>query len=111
MSVFGKSCFECGEKTKSLISGRCYKCYEKSNSPVKEIKPINLKICNQCKKIHISNSLHTLDEIKRMLPNIMGKKIILNEGYTLKNVSITNFQLEGNKLVFSIKVKTDIKQT
>ncbi len=109
MSIFGKSCFECGKKTKSLICGKCHKCYKKSYPPVKEIKPINLKICNQCKKIHINNSLHTLDEIKKILPNIMKKKITLNEGYTLKNISITDIGLEGNKLVFSMKIKTDIK--
>ncbi len=108
MSIkFKKTCFECGKKVDNLYDGKCEDCFKDNNPPVKEIKPLNLKICNMCKKIHYNNQLLTLDEIEELLPTTMKKRIILNEGYKLKEIEIEDFEQIGNKIVFNLKVDCD----
>ena len=108
--VFKKIFFECGAKEDSLYEGKCIKCYKGEFLPIKEIKETNFKICNQCSRIHYDSGLYTVDEIEEMLPSIINKRIILNPGYTLKNLSIDNFELKGNRLVFDINIDTELNE-
>lgn len=105
--IFKKTCFSCGTKVDQVKEGLCEVCYRKENPPLKEIKPLNLKLCNMCGKIHYMNSLYTLDKIEIMLPSILEKNISLNKGYILKSVEIENFYLEGHNLEFEIILDTE----
>jgi NMD protein affecting ribosome stability and mRNA decay len=101
---FKKTCFECGKKESKLFNGMCENCYKNINPPIKEIKPTNFKVCNQCLKVHYNNSAYTLDEIEEMMPNIMKARTILNEGYILNDLEIKDFKKVGAKLVFDVEV-------
>jgi len=74
---FKKTCFECGSKVNKLYNGVCIECFKETNPPVMEIKPLNIKICNMCKKIHYNNQLLEVEEFEKLLPSIMKKRIIL----------------------------------
>ncbi len=105
---FLKRCFSCGTKVEKVYNGLCEKCYKEKNPPIKEIKKMNLKICNQCRKIHYNNYSYTIDEIEKMLPNIMKNRVILNEGYKFNFLEIKDFNVLGNKLKFDIEVDCDL---
>lgn len=109
MLVFKKMCFKCGNKVDKLYNNLCETCYKEENPPIKEIKPINLKICNMCKKVYYNNGLFFYEEIKSMLPQIVEKNIILNEGFVLNSVLVVDIELEGNKIKFEVEVDCDLK--
>lgn len=110
MSVFKKVCFSCGKKVDNLKDGMCIDCYKDSFPPIKDIKPLNIKICNQCSKIYLSHSLISLEEFKERLPFNMTKAISLNEGYVLKDLAIKNFKLNNSKISFDLEVDCDFKK-
>lgn len=105
--VFLKRCFSCGEKVENLHKGLCEDCYKEEHPPISEIKPLNLKVCNQCGKIHYNNSLQTLDYIREILPNIMKNRVVLNDEYKFNSLEIKNFELKGNKIMFDVEVDCD----
>ncbi len=105
---FKKTCFICAAKESKLYDGMCINCYKEQNPPIKEIKPTNFKICNQCMRIHYNNALYSTDEIEEMLPVIMKSRVVLNEGYKLNELEITDFQRRGNKLTFDVEVDCDL---
>lgn len=107
---FKKTCFQCGSKVDKLYGSICKECLVKERPPICEIKPMNFKICNSCKKIHWNNQLLEVDEIETMLPNIAKKKVVLNSDYVLNNVIIENFEVVGNKLIFDVIVDCDFKE-
>ncbi len=109
MSIFKKTCFECGTKADKLYENKCEKCFKLENPPIQKIKPINFKICNMCKKIYYKNGLFTLDEIQNMIEMIAKKNTIINPFYKLKDLKVENFELEGNKISFDIEVDCDLK--
>jgi NMD protein affecting ribosome stability and mRNA decay len=99
MSVFKKTCFNCGKKVDSLLEGNiCSECYIENHPPIKEIKEVNLSICNECGRIHYSNALQTVEDIEEMLPKIMRDRIILNDGYIINSIEIKNFEVIRNKI-------------
>lgn len=104
---FLKRCFSCGSKVEIVYDGLCEVCYKEQNPPIKEIKPLNVKICNQCGKIHYNNALQTLEDFEDMMPNIMKNKIVLNDGYKFNSLEIKNFEKEGNKINFDVEVDCD----
>jgi len=108
MSVFKKTCFECGAKVDILFQSKCEDCFVRDNPPIKEIKPISLKICNMCGKIHYKNGLFTLEEIENMIEMITEKNMVLNENYKLNNLFVNNFELNGNKISFDIEADCDL---
>ncbi len=107
-NIFKKTCCKCGAKEDYLIESICTKCYSIENPPIKEIKPPNLKICNMCQKIHYQSGLFSIYEIESMMPNIVKKNISLNKNYNLEEINIENFEINGHKLMFDIKIKTKI---
>lgn len=106
MTIFKKSCYACGAETNRLIDGKCEDCYSQDHPPIREVKPLNLKICNQCGKIHYNNALHTPSEIEKMLPSIMEKRIVIEEGYEIEGIDIKDLEFEGNKVIFDVEVDT-----
>lgn len=106
--MFKKVCYNCGAKVDSVHDGLCLKCFKKEEPPIKEIKPINLKYCNMCMKIHLNNSLYTFEQLGEVLPTVMKKRVVLNEGYKLNSLQIKDLQRQGNKILFDIVVDCDI---
>jgi len=106
---FKKTCFECGSKVDKLYNGVCIDCFQEENPPIKEIKQLNVKICNMCKKIHHNNQLLKVEDFEKLLENIMKKKVILNKGYTLKELKISDFEVVRNKICFNLKVNTNLE--
>lgn len=104
-----KICYSCGSKVIILYDGICEKCLKEQVPPIQEIKPINLKICNSCKKIHYNNQLLLLEEVKEMLPSIVEKRLVLAKEYKLEKLKINNFETSGNKIIFDVDVKCSIK--
>lgn len=106
-----KICYVCGAKEKQLIEGRCEKCFKEEVPPVEEIKPLNLKICNSCGKVHFKNSLYTIDEIENILPDIIKENIVLSSPvYVIDEIEIENFNVKGNKISFDIGINTHMEK-
>ena len=111
MSAFKKTCFSCGKKFDTLLEGNiCEGCFKEHNPPVKEVKPVNLKVCNQCGKIHVNNALQTIEDVEKMLPKMMKERVVVNVGYKLNDVEIKNFELEGNKIIFDLGIDCSLKE-
>lgn len=110
MSKFKKICFNCGKKIDFLYEGRCERCYKEKFPPIKEIKPLNIKVCNQCSKIYLGHSLISLEEFQERLPLNIAKNIVLNEGYILNDIIIKNFKLIKQKIRFDVEVDCDLKK-
>jgi NMD protein affecting ribosome stability and mRNA decay len=108
--MFKKTCYECGAKVDILFEGKCEKCYNEESPPIKEIKPLNMKYCNSCKKIHYNNQLLTIDEIKKRIKDIVKKHLVINENYKLNKLEINNFEIEGSKVIFDVKVDCDLEK-
>ncbi|MFW5704922.1 MAG: NMD3-related protein [Nanoarchaeota archaeon] len=106
--AFKKMCFSCGAKVDSLYEGLCEECYGEQIPPIQEIKPINLKICNGCGKLHYNNQLYEVEEIQEMLPEILEKSIVLNKGYVLEDVDFDNFEIVGHKVSFDVIVNSHL---
>jgi len=107
MSVFKKTCFECGEKVDSLKNGMCEVCFKEQFPPIKEIKTLNLKTCNVCGKISYNNHFYEVDEFEDMIPDIMKKRVTLNEGYVLNSIEVNDFEVKGAKVCFDVRVDCD----
>lgn len=108
--MFKKTCYECGAKVDVLYEGKCENCYSETSPPIAEIKPLNLKYCNSCKKIHYNNLLLTKKEIEERLPNIVKKNLVIDENYKLKKLEINNFEIEGPKVIFDVNVDCELKE-
>jgi len=108
MSKFKKTCFTCGNKVDKLIESRCEECYREEFPAVKEIKPVNIRFCNTCKKIYINNNLIEKKEIEERLLPMIKKNIHLNNNYTLENVKLSNFKFKGSKIIFDTEIETEL---
>ncbi|MCA9496792.1 MAG: hypothetical protein KC589_07635 [Nanoarchaeota archaeon] len=108
MSQFKKTCFLCGAKEDKLYEGKCEDCFLEEKPPIKEIKPINLKICNMCKKIHYNNATLTIDDLEKIFPSVVKKNLILNSGFKLNELKIKEFSIDSNKLSFEVEVDCDL---
>ena len=106
---FLKTCYNCGKKVKELRESKCEDCFREETPPVKEIKELNLKTCNKCKKIHYNNALLTREELEELLPTILGKRIVMNEGYELNSASIENLEFKASNISFDIKIDSTLK--
>lgn len=111
MSMFKKTCFSCGNKVDELYESQCEDCYKQEFPPIKEIKPLNIKVCNMCGKIYLGHTLITFEELKERLPLNVTKNTILNEGYILNSVSIKNLKLTREKIIFDVEVDCDLKNS
>lgn len=109
MSMFKKTCFSCGAKVDILFEGICEECVKEQYPPIYEIKPINLKICNVTKRISYNNYYHDFEELKKILPDITKKHVILNPQYELKELKLDNIELNGNKIGFDLEVDCELK--
>ncbi len=109
MSMFKKTCFECGSKVDKLYEGKCSDCVKEQYPPIYEIKPLNLKICNFTKKIAYNNYYYEIDEIKKILHDIVRKNLVLNEQYNLVELYVENFEIDGHKVSFDIEVECVLK--
>ncbi|MCA9459500.1 MAG: hypothetical protein KC550_03045 [Nanoarchaeota archaeon] len=108
MSQFKKTCFLCGIKEDKLHNGKCQACFLEENPPIKEIKPINLKICNMCKKIHYNNASLFSSELEKIFPTVVKKNLILNPGFKLNELKVKKFKINSNKLTFEVEVDCDL---
>jgi len=108
MSVFKKTCFECGAKEDRLFEGKCMSCFNQEIPPIEEIKQIKLRTCNMCKKIHYKHGLFTLKKIEEMIPVIVEKNLVLNKNYELKSLKIENFGLIKGRVCFDVKVDCNL---
>lgn len=106
---FKKTCFSCGEKVETLYEGMCEVCFRAENPPIEEIKPINLKICNMCGKVHYNNHFYTVDEIEELLPNVVKKRIVVGENYKLDSLDTKNFEVNGHRISFDVEVECSLK--
>ena len=107
--LFKKRCFVCGEKADTLYESMCENCYKENHPPIKEIKSLNIKICNMCGKIHYNNSLYYYEDFIELLPDVMKKRVILNEGYKFIDLDIINLERIGNKITFDVQVKSELE--
>jgi NMD protein affecting ribosome stability and mRNA decay len=101
--MFKKTCYICGKKKDTLYEGKCKNCYKQEKPPIAQIKPINLKFCNFCKKIHYNNQLLTKEELEQKLPEIVKKNLTIEDNYKLEDIKIKNFEIEGEKVSFDIE--------
>jgi len=108
MSVFKKICFQCGKKVDSLIDSKCEECFNFEFPPILEVKPMNIRICNVCRKIHYKHGLFSVEKIEEMLPDIARKSLILDPHYTLNKLWIENFKIMGNRFLFNIKIDASL---
>lgn len=106
--MFKKTCFDCGAKVDTIYEGLCEDCFKEQNPPIAEVKPINLKYCNSCKKLFYNNQLYERDEIEEKLPEIAQKNIIMNKHYKLNSVKIQNFEIDKAKVNFDIEIDCDL---
>ena len=107
MNVFKKTCFECGKKVDEIKKNLCIDCYKQINPPIKEIKPLNVKLCTICERIHFNNHFFDVEEFEEHLPDVMKKKITLNEGYKLNKIKIKDLEIRGRQLEFNVQVDCD----
>lgn len=105
---FMKQCFSCGAKVKTLYDGICESCLKEQFPPIKEVKPLNFKICNFSKKISYNNHFYEPEKIIDMLPDIVFKNVILNDHYKLNSIQIDNIEIDGHKFGFDIEVDCEI---
>lgn len=108
--MFKKTCFNCGNKVDLVYNGLCEDCFKKQNPPIQEIKPINIKYCNVCKKLIYNNQYYSQEEIEEKIEEIVNKNLILNEGYKLKELNITNFEINGGKVSFDVEVDAKLNE-
>lgn len=108
--MFKKTCYECGNKIDVLYEGKCEKCFTSENPPISEIKPLNIKYCNHCKKINYNNQYYEPVEFVERIVDLIKKNIIINQNYTLKELKIENFEIIGEKVAFDIEVDCDLKE-
>ena len=104
-----KTCFTCGNKVEKVYSGKCEVCLKEQNPPIKEIKPIKGNICNMSSKIEFHNTYYEQDEFEEKLPFLIKKNIIIDENYSLKDLEIENFEVDGHILKFDVVVNCDVK--
>lgn len=109
MVVFKKTCFECGAKVDNLYQGKCENCILETQPPILEIKPVTFKIDNKSKDIFYGSSFFKQEKIKEMLPDIMKKRVIINDFYILNDLWIENFQIKGNRIIFDVCVDCALK--
>ena len=107
--AFLKTCFECGAQVKKLYEGKCENCFKEENPPVKEVKQVTFKIDNVSKKICYNNHFYEQDQIEKMLPDIMKRRVIMNKNYVFKDLEIENFEIDGHKLIFDLVVESEFK--
>ena len=106
---FKKSCFECGAKVSLVYDGKCEACFKASNPPIVEVKPINVKYCNICKKLNYNNSFFKRDEFEKRLPFIIKKNIVLDKQYKLNEIITNNLKFDNDRVSFDIEVDCDLK--
>lgn len=106
---FKRKCCECGVLTDVLINGKCEECHCEEFPPIKEFKPITLHFCNVTKKIAYNNIYYEQDVLVEKLPEIVEKKIELNQGYTLKEIDIEDIEIEGHNVRFKVSVECEFE--
>lgn len=107
--MFKKTCFECGAKVDKVYDSICIKCFRGNFPPIKEVKPINFKICNTSKKIAYKNYFYEAEDLEKILPDIVKKYVIMNEKYKLKDLNIHDFEIDGHKIKFDIEVDAEFE--
>ena len=107
--AFLKTCYVCGEKVEKLWNGKCEACFKEEHPPIVEIKPINSKYCNSCKKIHYQNQLISLEELIERLPDIVSKNLVIDEHYVLNDLKIDDLEIKGENVSFEVKVDCSLK--
>jgi NMD protein affecting ribosome stability and mRNA decay len=110
MSVFKKSCFECGKKVDVVKESLCLDCYKEQNPPIKEMKPMNMKYCNICGRIHYNNYFYPVEEFEEVLPNLLKKRIEFSDGYKLNSIKVDDFEVRGSKIGFDVEVDVDFTE-
>lgn len=108
--MFKKTCFECGAKIEDVYEGMCQSCYKEKNPPIKEIKPINIKYCNSCKRLFYNNQMYYPEEIENKIEEIVAKNLILDEKYELKKLTVENFIIEKATVNFDVEIDCDLKK-
>ena len=109
--MFKKTCFNCGNKVDKIYNGLCEECFKTDNPPIKEIKPINIKYCNSCKKLAYSNQYYTQKEIEEKINDIVKKHTVLNDNYVLNSLEVTNFNIDGAKVNFDVEIDCDLNES
>ncbi len=107
--MFKKTCYVCGKKTQDVYNGKCEQCFKLDTPPIDELKPINFKYCNKCKKIAYNNAYYTKEEIENNIESIVRKNIKINNAYILNDLWIENLTIENGKISFDISVDCSLK--
>jgi len=108
--MFKKTCFVCGEKVDKVYHSKCENCFREEHPPIVEIKPINLKYCNQCKKVYYENHLMEISKVLETLNKVIHKYVVLDKNYILKDVKVSNFEIINSKVSFEIEVDSEFKE-
>lgn len=103
-------CISCGKRVDKLKDGLCSFCVEAENSPIEEVKQINIKYCNFCKKIFFNNRYYLPEEFEEVLNKSIGRYVKVNENYDLISVSVENFVYERGKIFFDVDVDASLKR-
>ncbi|MCH8519398.1 MAG: 60S ribosomal export protein NMD3 [Nanoarchaeota archaeon] len=106
---FKRKCCECGALSSSLIDGKCEVCHRAEFPPIKEFKPLVLHFCNVTKKIAYNNIYYTEDILFEKLPEIVGSKLELNKGYSLREIEIDEIELDGHLVRFKVNIECDFE--
>jgi nonsense-mediated mRNA decay protein 3 len=109
MNVFKKTCYNCGKKVDKLYDNLCEECFLEKYPVIEEIKPIKIKFCNMCKKIHYKKSTIEPEEFLEKLPKLIEKNIKINNKYKLNSIKIENFEIDGIKVNFDVVFDFDLK--
>lgn len=108
--MFKKTCFLCGAKVDELYDSKCEDCFKEENPPIKELKPINVKYCNSCKRLHYNNLLLSRKEFEERLPLIVKKNLVLNDHYKLNKIEIDDFEIQGENVSFNLEIDAKLKK-
>ena len=107
--AFLKTCYECGAREEKLYDGKCEDCFKKACPPIEEVKPINIKYCNTCKKIHYQNQLITREELIERLPDIARRNTVIDKHYSLNYIELENVEIKGDEVSFDITAHCSLK--
>ena len=109
-SVFKKTCFECGAKVDFLVDSKCEECFKAENPPIVDVKPLNIKYCNSCKKLFYFNKFNDEKRLLKDINQLVSKNLVIDDHYVLNDVKVEGLEIDGAKVRFSVEVDCDLKK-
>lgn len=108
-SVFMKTCFECGNKVDFLVESKCEECFKLECPPIKELKPLNIKYCNSCKRLLYSHRYNEGKLLANDIYNLVKRNLVIDEHYVLNELKIVNLDIDFPNVKFEVEVDCDLK--